>query len=322
MKNLMKLMVLFAIVPALFLSSCKKTAEEQNEFLTLKSYMVDNSLDLGNVITNADGAKFVIAAKEGTELEGRYIVDIRSAADFAAGHIDGAVNYAFADILDAAAAAEAEGKAPVVVCYTGQTACYATSLMRLAGYSSTQALKWGMSGWSDQTDKWTPNVGDAAKDNANWTYDAEPALQAYSVPLVVTGEEGGDAILLARVKAVIAEGFKGVAAADVLAAPENYFVNNFFGEADYTGFGHVKGAYRINPLSLSSSVENLDPEATICTYCYTGQTSAIITAYLRVLGYDAVSLKFGMNALYNSNSAWAANQWGGDSNSKHFDLVQ
>ena len=33
-------------------------------------------------------------------------------------------------------------QAPVVVCYTGETACYATSSMRMAGYSSIQALKW------------------------------------------------------------------------------------------------------------------------------------------------------------------------------------
>lgn len=322
MKKLMKLMVLFTIVPALLFTGCKKTADEQNEYLTLKSYMVDNSMDLSNIITNADGKSFVIAAKEGTELDGKYIIDIRTAADFAAGHIKDAHNVAFADILTAAEAAKTAGQQPVVVCYTGQTACYATSLMRLAGYSDTQALKWGMSGWSETTDKWTGSIGDVAKDNANWNYEPAAALQAYGVPLVITGEETGDAILLARVKAVIAEGFQGVSAADVLAAPESYFVNNFFSEADFNAFGHVKGAYRISPLSLASSIENLNPDAKICTYCYTGQTSAIVTAYLRVLGYDAVSLKFGMNALYNSNTAWASNQWGGDSKSKHFDLVQ
>jgi rhodanese-related sulfurtransferase len=32
-------------------------------------------------------------------------------------------------------------------------------------------------------------------------------------------------------------------------------------------------------------------------YCYTGQTSAHVAAYLRVLGYDAKSLVFGVNAM-------------------------
>jgi rhodanese-related sulfurtransferase len=224
MKKLVKLMVLFTIVPAFFLSSCKKSEEEANEFLTLKTYMVDNGMDLGSIITNADGAKFVMAAKEGTELTGKYVIDIRTAEKFAEGHIDGAHNVAFGDILTAAAAADAAGQAPVIVCYTGQTACYATSLLRLAGYSNAQALKWGMSGWSDETDSWTGNIADIAKDNSNWSYDAAPALAAYASPLVVTGEADGAAMLQARIEAVIAEGFKGVASADVLATPGNYFI--------------------------------------------------------------------------------------------------
>lgn len=321
MKNLMKLMVLFTIVPALFLSSCKQSEEEANEYLTLTTYMADNGMDLGKIITNDAGAKFVIAAKEGTELADKYVIDIRSAADFAAGHIEGAVNTPFADILAAGAAAEEAGKSAVVVCYTGQTACYATSLLRMAGYSSAQALKWGMSGWSEETDKWTANVADIAKDHENWSSDAAPALAAFASPLVVTGGTDGAAVLQARIEAVIAEGFKGVASADVLAAPGDYYINNFFSEADYLAFGHIKGANRILPLSLSNC-ENLDPDAKVVTYCYTGQTSAVITAYLRVIGFDAYSLKFGMNGLYNSNSAWVSNQWGGDSGSKHFPLAQ
>ena len=194
-------------------------------------------------------------------------------------------------------------------------------MLRLAGYSNAQALKWGMSGWSDKTDSWTGSIGNIAEGSANWSKDVEPTLEAYASPLVTTGEEGGAAILKARIEAVIAEGFKGVNASDVIAAPEKYFINNYFPEADYLAFGHIKGAKRILPLGLSN-VENLDPNATICTYCYTGQTSAVITAYLRVLGYDAVSLKFGMNALNNSNVAWTSNQWGGDSKSKQFELVK
>ena len=67
--------------------------------------------------------------------------------------------------LHAAATAD---KPILVVCYTGQTACYATSLLRLYGYEDTQALKWGMSGWDSQFDKWTPNCK-TLNDANNWT---------------------------------------------------------------------------------------------------------------------------------------------------------
>ena len=58
-----------------------------------------------------------------------------------------------------------------------------------------------------------------------------------------------------------------------------------------------------------NSILALDPSAKVVTYCYTGQTSAVITAWLRVLGYDAYSLSFGMNGMYNNNTAWTSNKW-------------
>jgi rhodanese-related sulfurtransferase len=42
---------------------------------------------------------------------------------------------------------------------------------------------------------------------------------------------------------------------------------------------------------------NLDPSKEVVTYCWTGQTSSMITAYLSVLGYNTVSLKFGANGM-------------------------
>ena len=93
----------------------------------------------------------------------------------------------------------------------------------------------------------------------------------------------------------------------------DYYVNNYFSAEHYTGFGHVDGAVRINPL-LIDDCSKLDPNGKVVTYCYTGQTSAVITAYLNVLGFDAYSLLFGMNGLSHSNSFWDAggvtNHWG------------
>ena len=55
---------------------------------TLTTYMADNSLDLPNVL---DG--WIVAASAVTGNEGDYhIMDIRSAADYATGHIEGAVS--------------------------------------------------------------------------------------------------------------------------------------------------------------------------------------------------------------------------------------
>ena len=74
--------------------------------------------------------------------------------------------------------------------------------------------------------------------------------------------------------------------------------------------GHIAGAYRISPLTLAGNeYKALDPTKTIVTYCWTGQTSALVTAYLNVLGYDAKSLKFGTNGMIYSNLE--SHKWGG-----------
>ena len=41
----------------------------------------------------------------------------------------------------------------------------------------------------------------------------------------------------------------------------------------------------------------LPTDKSIAVYCYTGQTSAFLTAYLRLLGYDAKSVLYGTNAM-------------------------
>jgi rhodanese-related sulfurtransferase len=44
-------------------------------------------------------------------------------------------------------------------------------------------------------------------------------------------------------------------------------------------------------------MKTLPTNQTIVVYCYTGQTSSFVAAYLRLLGYDAKSLSFGANAM-------------------------
>ena len=67
-------------------------------------------------------------------------------------------------------------------------------------------------------------------------------------------------------------------------------------------YGHIKGAYRINEtLKIANDgLKSLDPNSTIVIYCWTGQTSALVSAYLNVLGYNAKSISFGANSMINS----------------------
>jgi len=332
MKKLSIYLIALFLIPAIVFTGCKDKVEVDPAFKIMKDYMTANSKDLGDIIKYHDTSgdiKFVTGAPATADLAtflAKYtILDLRSATDFAAGHIEGAKNIAFADILTEAAAAS---KQILVVCYTGQTACYATSLIRLYGYPKTQALKWGMSGWNADFDKWTANVSNIADGNANWSTSSTPTVTTFDDPVLTETMTDGNEILKARVEVVVTNGFQGKTATDVLDNPTTYFINNYFSDAHYTSFGHIDGAYRINPLTLADDIyKGLDPAGKIITYCYTGQTSAVITAYLNVLGYEAYSLKFGMNGLWNENTGWGTpeddvtNQWGVDSNPKDLPYV-
>ncbi|MCD4793139.1 MAG: rhodanese-like domain-containing protein [Bacteroidales bacterium] len=315
MKKLSIYFIALFIIPAFVLTSCKDKAPIDTPdpaFTVLTDYLSANAMDLTDIMGQSGTSTF-FATKPPAEADltaflAKYtILDIRKADDFATGHISGAKNIVFSDIITEGNAAS---KQILVVCYTGQTACYATALLRLAGQSDTQALKWGMSGWhTDFAFKWDGGIGNIADGKLVTTATAS---LTFSDPELSETLTDGAALLDARIAAVVTDEFKGVGAGDVLDNPGNYFINNYFSEADYTAFGHIDGAYRINPLTLAGKeYNNLDPDTNgkVVTYCYTGQTSAVITAYLNVLGYDAYSLKFGMNGLWNLNPAWTSNQW-------------
>lgn len=332
MKKFLFYTLLLAFVASFSFTGCKYDDEcdcsgaEPLAYETLTTYLKSIDMDIDHVLKSADGNKFVMFPSNG-DLSGKYIIDIRSAQAFASGHIEGAVNVKFTDILTEAAKADKE---IVVVCFTGQTACYATSLLRLYGYENAQALKWGMSGWNADFDSWTAKCGDAIEAHPdNWVTSATDA-GSFDAPNWSSSSTNGAEILKERVEAVVAAGFKTVSNADVVAKPGDYYVNNYFSEAHYNGFGHVKGAVRVNPLMIDDC-SKLDPNGKVVTYCYTGQTSAVLTAYLNVLGFEAYSLTFGVNGLTHSNPFWSTggtdggavpNHWGVDSNPKNFPVVQ
>ncbi|PXY02296.1 hypothetical protein DF185_06520 [Marinifilum breve] len=308
MKKLLKYFFILTIIPALFLTSCKEENDEITQgpdpdltenFEALKDYMVANDLDLPDVLNGwITGAP--AEADLATFLSTYDIIDIRNAADYAAGHIEGAVNSSLANILTTAANTT---KPILVACYTGQTAGHAVVALRLSGYADAKVLKFGMSGWnSTLSGPWQGNSGAdngaVGEGHTNWVTSPVATNQTYNYPGFNISATTGEGILEERVNAMINSGFKGVNATDVLASPSNYFINNYWAEADVAKYGHIAGAHRIQPLSLENDeIANLDPDATICTYCWTGQTSSMITAYLNVIGFDAVSLKFGSNKM-------------------------
>jgi rhodanese-related sulfurtransferase len=301
MKNILRILAIL-LIPALMLTSCKDDPVEPafSEYETLAQYMNQSNLDLPDILDGwVKSATAINVDPNDYSVPDYYVIDIRSETDFNAGHILNAVNVPFANILDAAP--DANGKPILMVCYTGQTAARGTAALRMMGYEA-YSMKWGMSGWHDNlAGKWKANAGDYS--SPNWVTSGDPTpTQEFGEPTFTTGGIDGASILEARVRYMLTKPWT-VTKEDVLANPANYFVNNYWPLDSWTEFGHVNGAYRVNEDLGLAGIKYLDPNATVVIYCYTGQTSGMVTAWLDVLGYDTRSMMFGANAIAHSNLA-------------------
>jgi len=270
-----------------------------SDFKVLTDYLVEQNLDLPEVLTDWIKGPPALADVDAF-LADHDFIDVRAAGDFAGGHIDGAVNSPLADVLTHAANTT---KPILVVCYTGQSAAHAVVALRLSGYTDAKVLLWGMSGWNpDFSTPWETAIGDVAIGNSNWVSTNTTPVPEFFSPALATDGSDGASILAERVQVMLDGGFKGIGNTTVLDNPEDYYINNFWAQADLDTYGCIYTAYRVKPLSIANGeMKNYNPDKTAVTYCWTGQTSSMVTAYLNVIGYNAVSLKFGVNSMIYSN---------------------
>lgn len=231
------------------------------------------------------------------------VIDIRSQTAYDAGHIPGAYHSTLATLVADLEQNIPAGKPYVVACYTGQSAGHAKLAMELLGYGEVYSLGFGMSSWNTTLDSWTANCDETlgnpetTGNNGNLTKHGYPNLAG-----------NARTIVRERVEWMLQNGFQGKSFNDIRDNLGDYFVINYFGEADYMGQGsagvpgHIPGAYQFTPyasLGDKQMLENLPTNMPIVVYCWTGQHSSQVTAYLNMLGYEAYSLKFGSNNLFH-----------------------
>jgi rhodanese-related sulfurtransferase len=306
MKNMYRLSFLLVVSLALIVGGCKESSTEApapvNEAQVLLSYLEGN----GDYL-NTSAPSVIAAADVRTNLlsnpSKQYVIDIRSATDFAVGHIEGAKNATLANLLTHVKSITATNYDRIIIaCYSGQSAAYGASLLRLMGYNNVYSLKFGMASWATQfaTSTWKANIGNARANDFTATAASKGA--AGDLPTLSTGKTTGAEILEARVNELLTAGYSvaSVSNSTLFTALSNYYIVNYWTAAEYTDPGHIPGAINYVPKSdLKSSValKTLPTTKSVVVYCYTGQTSSYVAAYLRVLGYDAKSLSYGANAM-------------------------
>jgi rhodanese-related sulfurtransferase len=242
------------------------------------------------------------------------VIDIRTQGDYDAGHIPGAYKSSLTTLITDLATIPTN-KPYVVACKTGQTAGHAKIAMELLGYEDVYSLKFGMCDWnSSVSGAWDTNTGDNLTNPGPETDNNNGSLTTHDFPSISGTVEQ-------RVAAMLQNGFKATSYADIRDNLDDYYIINYFSQADYEGTGgsgvpgHIPGAFQFSPyvsLGIEQMLENLPTDKTIVVYCWTGQHSSQVTAYLSMLGYDAVSLKFGSNNLFHTDLS--AHKWNGTSN--------
>lgn len=236
---------------------------------------------------------FVDKVKNGEDM---FIIDMRSAEDYAKGHVQGAVNILFNTSMSDALADIPQDKPVFIYCYSGQTAGQAVATLNIAGIQARSVNL----GW---------NFGLSKVDGI------EDITTTESTQLVALGHD-----IAPDIKAAVEKYYEDLAVAkgtrfasniiseenlnDMMANDEPYYLLSIRSESDFDQ-GHIAGAHLLPyGKDMAAGFSALPKDEKIVVYCYSGQTAGQTVAALRLLGYDAVSLKGGMGVGANAPLGW------------------
>ena len=312
MRKLSIILVLLLLPATILVSSFQAPSANSNnkinppnEFEILLSFLESN-----RDFINTDAAPALIPAnevKKNLKNPTYHMIDIRSASWFEYGHIKNAVNVQPSDLLTHFEnnISPSEYEKIVLIRYSGQSAAYFTSLLRIAGYDNVYSMNWGMSSWRVDfaENSWLKNTSDdfAAKLETKVNEKAADG----TVPEVATGKTDGEAILRARLETAFATPYKESIVKSTMAFenPTDYYIIDYSDSERYTK-GHIPQAVQYNPegsLSSSADLYTLPADKKILVYGPTGQETAYVVAYLNVLGYNTGNLAYGSNSFMHKN---------------------
>lgn len=229
------------------------------------------------------------------------VVDLRTSKQFSEGHIKSAVNKKFEDLPSyfETGIKPFEFDKIIMVSEDGQVSSYATCLLRLMGYGNVYSMRWGMSAWNDKFAKEGWLKGVSGKYEANLESKVNERPNAITMPELNTGLSAGSEIGMARFRKLFEEGTGNIliTADDVFSNPQKYYIINLERKDKYED-GHIPGSVRYKPegtLGYIDEMASIPTDKPVVVYCGTGHNSGFATAYLRLFGYDAHTLKYGNN---------------------------
>jgi len=274
-----------------------RTVEVNNEAKLLLGYLAES----GDYVNSRQFPSMISAEAAHEALSGKtLVIDMRKSDVFAKGHIKSAVNVEMPGLPDyfASKIKPFEYDKIILACYSGQSSGYATALLRLMGYGNVYSLRLGMSGWSPKMEnKWQAGISSAYESKLDTVTYAKSTPADF--PAMNTAKPTGAEIFDARIGALFSDYENATITADtVFSHPEKYYIINYERKDKYDT-GHIPGAIRYKPggtLGIIAEMQTIPADKEVVVYCGTGHNSAFVTAYLRLFGYNAKTLRFGNNA--------------------------
>ena len=230
------------------------------------------------------------------------VIDLRPQELYSKGHIKGSVNKRFSDLPEyfETGIKPFEFDKIILVCEDGQASSYTTALLRMMGYGNVYAMRWGMGGWNKTyaEEGWIKGSSGKYESLLDTVTHEIPAPGV--MPDLATGLATGKEIADVRFNKLFEEGTAKilVSADEIFSDPSQYFVINLERKDKYDA-GHIPGAVRYKPestLGFPDMMATIPADRTVVIYCGTGHNSAFASAFLRLFGYDARTLRYGNNS--------------------------
>ena len=270
-----------------------------------------------NFINTEEAPSLVTAdeVKKNLKNEKYHVIDIRSDSWFEYGHLKGANNVKSSDLLTYFEnnIVPSDYEKIVLICYSGQSAAYFTSLLRIAGYDNVHSMNWGMSSWRVDfaENSWLKNTKNDFSDKVETSANTKGPKG--TLPSISTGKTDAEEILRARLQELFATPYKESIAktSDVFTNPNDYYIVDY-NRLDRYEKGHIPSAVHYAPsgsLASSQDLLTLPTDKKIVVNGTTGQETAYVVAYLDVLGYDAFNIAYGSNSYMHKtlkDNGWGA----------------
>ena len=289
-----------------------------------------NSADLitylethGDYINSDDNTAIITVDDAYNSLSDYFLMDIRTLSQYQSGHIEGARNFGIEQLLDSLEYNSVPFDAKIIIISeSGQKAAYATSLIRMYGFTNIFSLDFGMAQWNAQF----ADVMISARNDSEWSflYEEEyyPKLTKQNIlPNVKTDNESltTEEFIKKRIKQFLTEVKYEEAIISVQEMDATYslryskFIDGFIFCYDeqnlyehkryfkdlappVTWGGHPRTAAFYDAkidFKASTNLLTLPVDKAIYNYTFNGQRSLFITAYLRLIGYNAKSVHYG-----------------------------